>query len=172
MKLYNTLTTSRDLVINKSPVVWGHTTAYNLPTHTSTKQTRTEQQSLGRICITSMHKYSKKELEMMLVKREHVSDFTVSSWPKNQWDGVLKKTRTFLFFFQSTKGSLKHKVSLSFDLDHTSAIGNLILFGREGLDGSTLLALALQNPMTDLEKSFCFSIRQSAQNDLLMKTYS
>ena len=75
-------------------------------------------------------------------------------------------------FFQSTKGSLKHKVSLSFDLDHTSAIGNLILFGREGLDGSTLLALALQNPMTDLEKSFCFSIRQSAQNDLLMKTYS
>ena len=95
-----------------------------------------------------------KELEMMLVKREHVSDFTVSSWPKNQWDGVLKKTRTFLVFFQSTKGSLKHKVSLSFDLDHTSSIGNLIL------DGSTLLALALQNPMTDLKKSFCFSIRQ------------
>ena len=47
-------------------------------------------------------------------------------------------------FFQSTKGSLKHKVSLSFDLDHTSSIGNLIL------DDSTLLALALQNPMTDL----------------------
>ena len=36
-------------------------------------------------------------------------------------------------FFQSTKGSLKHKVSLSFDLDHTSSIGNLIL------DGSTYL---------------------------------
>ena len=59
MKLYNTLTTSRDLIINKSPVVWGHTTANNLPTHTSTKQTRTEQQSLGRICITSTNKFSK-----------------------------------------------------------------------------------------------------------------
>ena len=53
-------------------------------------------------------------------------------------------------FFQSTKGSLKHKVSLSFDLDHTSSIGNLILFGTKGLEGSTVLALALQNSMTNM----------------------
>ena len=74
--------------------------------------------------------------------------------------GIEEDTYIPGFFFQSTKGSLKHKVSLSFDLDHTFAIGNLILFGRKGLDGSTLLALALQNPMADLKKSFCFSIRQ------------
>ena len=75
--------------------------------------------------------------------------------------GIEEDTYKYIpVFFQSTKGSLKHKVSLSFDLDHTSSIGNLILFGTKGLDSRTLLALVLQNPMANLKKSFCFSIRK------------